>query len=82
MENYKTPLIFAGTFAMSYVIVKAVRSASQKPSQHLPPALHNLPLIGSLLAMPVVAEWHVFFLEKSAELGSVIGMHLGQKYNL
>ena len=77
MENINPTLVFVGTLFASYVIVRMIRSMYAKPSPHLAPSLPVLPLIGSLHTLPALDEWPRYFLNKSQELGGIIGFYIG-----
>jgi hypothetical protein len=83
MENINSTLLLVASLIASYIIVKIVRSTYYtKPSRHMAPSLQSLPLIGSLHTLPVLDEWPRYFLEKSQELGGVIGFYIGPQYAL
>lgn len=76
-------LVFFVTFAVSYLVSKVLRRDGPKVAgrNRSPPAITYLPIVGSLPFIPDFKIWHEFFLKKTDELGGVIGMYIGFKYD-
>ncbi|ESO11058.1 hypothetical protein HELRODRAFT_132066, partial [Helobdella robusta] len=46
----------------------------------LPPCLPRLPIVGSLFFIPNIKKLHIYFMEKSKEIGNVIAFYMCNRY--
>ena len=79
MDNYKTPLVFAGTFAAAYILLKFATNKRIPPHLRKVPALPWIPVIGSLPFIGGLEKWHEYFLEQSKRLGKVVVFYIGTR---
>ena len=77
LEQYTTAAVFAGTFALVYLVVHRVSGQRAVGHKCLPPSIGALPLVGSLPYLPGFSTMHTFFAEKARELGDVVSFKVG-----
>jgi hypothetical protein len=71
----KIVAVFGGTFAVAYLITRAVRGDGKK---YLP-SLPHVPIFGSLPFMPNAEDLPQFFMEKAKSLGKVFAFYMGPR---
>ena len=79
-EQYTTAAVFAGTFALVYLVVHRVSGQRAVGHKSPPPSIGCLPIVGSLPYLPQPSERHTFFAEKAKELGDVLSFNLAKMY--
>ena len=79
-EQYTTAAVFAGTFALVYLLVHRVSGQRAVGHKSPPPSIGSLPIVGSLPYMPALPEMHTFFAKKAQELGDVLSFNVGKMY--
>lgn len=68
-----TAAVFSGTFLLTHTFLRFLRR--KKPARNLPPGLPSIPFIGSMPFMPELDRIHLFFMEKSQEIGPVVSFY-------
>lgn len=74
-----TVAVFFGTFLLIHAFLR-FRMRRNRPAGNLPRGLPSVPFIGSLPFMRGLDRAHVFFTEKSQEIGPVFTFHLPSRY--
>ena len=80
LEQYTTAAVFAGTFALVYLVVHRVSGQRAVGHKSPPPSIGCLPIVGSLPYLPGPRQMHTFFAEKAQVLGDVISFNTGKMY--
>jgi len=59
---------------------RAWRNGGTGTGERFPPQLPDLPFVGSLPLMTSAEKLPIFFMEKSKNLGSILGFYMGSRY--
>ena len=82
LPDARSSAVFVGTFVVAYVVWKFVRDTRTRATRRRPRSLWSLPLIGSILFLPVFRIWHKEFLKMSGKIGNVFAFYMGSQYVL
>lgn len=81
--EFRTPAaVFVCSLALAYILVKFISFMWRSDAGGLrkPPSLRSLPLLGSIPFFPKdFATWHIYFMQKSFEMGEVIGFYVATR---
>ena len=79
-EQCTTAAVFAGTFALVYLVIHRVSGQRAVGHKSPPPSIGCLPIVGSLPYLPRPNDMHKFFAAKAQEQGDVISFNTGKMY--
>jgi cytochrome P450 len=77
-----TAALFAGTFALVYLVIQRISGQLAVGHKRLPPSIGCLPIVGSLPYLPDITNMHTFFASKAQEYGDVLSFKAGKMYTV